>query len=139
MAIVTLAFDTNFLQAFFQSNHLHHGQAIDLMVQHADSPIVLCPMVFSEALCIPDMTLAELQLICSDFGIAVDWQMPPEVWYQAGLARARRLKFQVMPTEPKRIIADFLIGSHALVRDYHLCTFNPKDFRTSLPNLRLLP
>jgi predicted nucleic acid-binding protein len=67
MSEFTLALDTNFLQALFQSNHVHHGKSVDVLVQYADAPVVICPMVFSEALCIPSMTLAQLELYLGTF------------------------------------------------------------------------
>ncbi len=139
MSEFTLALDTNFLQALFDSDHMHHAQAIDILVMYADTQIFVCPMVFSEALCIPQMTLTELDVGLEDFGIEVDWLMPEQVWKEAGLARAIFFQHRAVSTSPKRMIADFVIGAHALVRDYTLCTFDPKGFRSAFPNLKLLP
>ncbi len=139
MSEVTLALDTNFLQALLQSNHVHHGQAVDILVKYADVPIFICPMVFSEALCIPEITLPNLELYLKDFGIEIDWFFPEQVWKEAGLARAIHLQFRANLTTPKRVIADFLIGAHAQVRNFRLCTFDPKGFRTAFPNVVLIP
>jgi predicted nucleic acid-binding protein len=135
---VTLCLDTNFVQALLQTQHVHHGRSIDVLVQHADAPIRICPLVFSEALCIPEMTLSSLNLFLEDFGIEVDWLIPEEVWVEAGLARATHLRYRADPNSRKRLIADFVIGAHALVRGFKLCTFDPKGFRTAFPNLALI-
>ena len=138
MSEVTLCCDTNFLQALLQTDHVHHGRSIDVLVQHADVSISICPMVFSEALCIPEMTLPALHLFLEDFGIEVDWLIPEQVWIEAGLARATHLRYRADPNSPKRLIADFVIGAHALVRGFGLCTFDPKGFRTAFPKLALI-
>ena len=138
MSEVTLCLDTNFVQALLQTQHIHHGRSIDVLVQHADAPICICPLVFSEALCIPEMTLSTLNLFLEDFGIEVDWLIPEQVWIEAGVARATHLQYRADLNSPKRLIADFVIGAHALVRGFRLCTFDPKGFRTAFSNLELI-
>ncbi len=135
---ITLCLDTNFVQALLQTQHVHHGHSINILVQYADAPISICPLVFSEALCIPEMTLPALHLFLEDFGIEVDWLIPEQVWIEAGLARAMHLRYRADSNSPKRLIADFVIGAHALVRGFGLCTFDPKGFRTAFPKLALI-
>lgn len=53
----------------------------------------------------------------SDGSIEVDWEMGREVWHTAGsrygsYARDRRQRFT--HAGPRRILADFLVGAHAL-------------------------
>lgn len=98
MPEVTLYCGTNFLQALMQTDHVHHGRSIDVLVQHANASISICPMVFSETLCIPEMTLPALNLFLEDFGIEVDWLIPEQVWIEAGLARATHLRYRANQT-----------------------------------------
>ncbi len=135
---VTLCCDTNFLQALLQTDHVHHGRSVDVLVLHANAPIRICPLVFSEALCIPEITLSALNIFLEDFGIEVDWLLPEQVWIEAGLARATHLKYRADPNSHKRLIADFVIGAHAFIQGFTLLTFDPKGFRTAFPELVLI-
>jgi predicted nucleic acid-binding protein len=133
-----LTLDTNFVQALLDSDHVHYGQAIDVLVNHADAKLTICPIVYCEALCIPNITSPELQVFLDDFGIEVDWKIPQQVWFEAGLARAAHLKFRSQGTN-KRFIADFLIGAYANFYNVSLCTFDPRGFRATFPQVLLLP
>ncbi len=138
MSEVVLALDTNFLQAILDSARIHHGNAIDVLVQYANAKLVICGMVFSEALCMPDISLSELELSLNDFAIEVEWYLSEQVWKEAGLARATQLRHR-NPNSSKRVIADFIIGAHANTQKYWLCTFDSKGFRMAFPSLVLHP
>jgi predicted nucleic acid-binding protein len=133
-----LTFDTNFIQALFQGFHVHHDIALGVLSENTGTIFTICPMVFCEALCIPQVTPAKLEAFLTELGIEVIWEMSPLIWHQAGLARAEHLQLR-SKGENKRFIADFLIGAFADVNRYILCTFDPKGFRTAYPNLKLLP
>lgn len=63
------------------------------------------------------------------------------IWKDAGLRfrlYSRRRKASKV-SEPRRLLADFLIGSHALHRAERLLTFNPVDFAADFPELMTLP
>jgi predicted nucleic acid-binding protein len=40
-------------------------------------------------------------------------------------------------TEPRRILADFLIGAHAVVSGYKLLTLDAGIYQTSFPKLKI--
>jgi predicted nucleic acid-binding protein len=39
----------------------------------------------------------------------------------------------------RRLLADFVIGAHALLRADRLVTFNGADFRSDFPELKIFP
>jgi predicted nucleic acid-binding protein len=51
-----------------------------------------------------------------------------------GLARNRQLKKQ----GPRRLLADFIIGSHALAQADRLMTLDPKRYKQDFPELKLI-
>ena len=55
--------------------------------------------------------------------------------------RVSRSYFEVTPKQqqspPRRILADFLIGAHAMQRDYTLLTLDQRVYSKSFPKLRL--
>lgn len=77
-----------------------------------------------------------------DKGIEVDWQLDMQVWRTAGsrygaYARARRRQ-RGDDTGPRRILADFLIGAHALHLDRVLLTSDTGVYGTYFSELEVL-
>jgi predicted nucleic acid-binding protein len=77
---------------------------------------------------------------CKEAGIGVDWDLGERVLRVAALAfqgyAGRRRKQEGV--EPRRILADFLIGAHALVNGYQLLTLEEGNYRLSFPRLRIV-
>jgi predicted nucleic acid-binding protein len=73
-------------------------------------------------------------------GIAVEWEFSERIWRSAGegfqkyAERRRKQK----GAEPRRILADFLIGAHALVSGYKLLTLDERTYRTAFPRLAII-
>jgi predicted nucleic acid-binding protein len=97
--------------------------------------------VYSELMAGPLRDEASLDLFFADTGIKIDWTMDEEIWRVAGRAydghTLRRKKSGSGP--PRRILADFLIGAHALVRDYSLLTIDYEHYEIAFPALRIIP
>jgi predicted nucleic acid-binding protein len=73
--------------------------------------------VYAELLAIPESSKAGLDTFIAESGIRVDWEISPSSWTVARLvfaAYARRRK-RAKIDAPRRILADFVIGAHALV------------------------
>lgn len=78
--------------------------------------MLLCPVVYTEAHSFP-MFQADLYLeFLADADISIDWQIPERTWTLAGLAQVRhherRRKAGVGGS--RKLMADFVIGAHAL-------------------------
>lgn len=75
-------------------------------------------------------------------GIEVDWHLGAEVWREAGTRYgeyARDRQRQRGDTGPRRILADFLIGSHALLMaGAKLLTSDTRVFASYFPELRII-
>jgi predicted nucleic acid-binding protein len=82
-----------------------------------------------------------IESFLADTGIAVELQMLDDVWTLAGRRyrqyAIRRRQFQAEP--PRRILADFLVGAHALLQAERLITQDVKFYRTNFPELLLYP
>jgi hypothetical protein len=72
--------------------------------------------------------------------IEVDWDMGESVWRTAGKAfRAYAMRRAKQRHEkPRRILADFLIGAHAVERNCKLMTFDGGLFREAFPYLDVM-
>jgi hypothetical protein len=75
----------------------------------------------------------------SAVGVEIDWYFGEEDWRSAGEAcqgyvRRRRKSGGGIP---RRMISDFLIGAHALMRGDTLLTLDRSHYRVAFPRLRL--
>ena len=102
--------------------------------------LIISAPVFAELLAAPSRTEAFLDSFCKDTGIAADWDLNEGVWRAAGRAfqqyanrRRRQRDFG-----PRRILADFLIGAHALHNGFRLLTLDDSLYRAAFPRLAIL-
>jgi predicted nucleic acid-binding protein len=138
---MTTAIDSNILIALWDKD-----DALNTLAQRGlDSALgrgqlTIAAPIFAELLAIPGRNETFLDSFFGDTGISVDWNLGESVWRVAGLAFqsyvARRRRQPNLG--PRRILADFLIGAHALQNGYHLLTLEGRLYRASFPRLRVV-
>ena len=138
---MTTAIDTNVLVSLWGSEpRLSETARIALDSAMEEGPLVVSAPVFAELMAAPGTTEDVLAEFCSSMGVEIEWQIGEEVWREAGRAYgsyARRRR-RSGDTHPRRILADFLIGAHALVNEYALLTMDKSLYRTAFPLLQLV-
>ncbi|WP_460330824.1 PIN domain-containing protein, partial [Thermus oshimai] len=60
-------------------------------------------------------------------------------WHLAGERFGQYARKRRTTGLPRRILADFLIGAHALHHHLALATFDPVHYRVAFPELEVLP
>ncbi|MGA2429403.1 MAG: type II toxin-antitoxin system VapC family toxin [Candidatus Acidiferrum sp.] len=137
---MTTAIDTNVLVALWDSDNalnLAAQGALDAALDRGS--LLISAPVFAELLAFPSRGEAFLDSFLRDTGIRVDWELNESIWRTAGHAfqvyAARRRKKR--DEGPRRILADFLIGAHALRHAYTLLTLDAKLYRSAFPHLRI--
>jgi predicted nucleic acid-binding protein len=87
----------------------------------------------------PGRSATFVDRFCEETGIAVEWEIGERAWRAAGAAfqgyTARRRKQR--SAEARRILADFVIGAHALVNGYKLLTLDAGIYQASFPKLAI--
>lgn len=138
---MTTAIDSNVLIALWNEDDALNTlarSALDNAQGHGS--IVISAPVFAELLAAPLRTEAFLDSFCRDTGIAVDWKMEEAIWRAAGRAFqqyvARRRKHR--EPGPRRLLADFLVGAHALHNGCSLLTLDDHLYRAAFPRLPIL-
>ena len=96
--------------------------------------------VFIELMGYRGMTVEKLHAFIDTMDITVEFDLDEKVWQRAGEAYAfyaakRRASGG---KEPKRFLADFLIGAHAIFRADRLLTEDVSRYKTYFPELKLL-
>jgi len=138
---MTTAIDTNILVTLWdEDDTLHAPVRRALEVAFEQGKLVIAGAVYAELLAASGRTEEFLDKFCEETGLGVEWELPEEVWREAGLAfqgyAVRRKKQK--GTAPRRILADFLIGAHATLNGYKLLTLDAGLYRASFPRLELV-
>ena len=138
---MTTAIDTNVLAGLWDAGDTLHAvarEALDAAL--GQGSLVISGVVYAELLAAPGRTEAFLDLFCEETGIGVEWELEERIWRAAGAAfqsYAARRRTQ-KGEKPRRILADFLIGAHALVQGYQLLTLDERVYRAAYPRLGIV-
>jgi predicted nucleic acid-binding protein len=138
---MTTAIDTNIIVALWDADDMLHRTARELLnTAQGRGPLVICGVVYAELLGAPGRTEAFIDRFCEETGMAVEWELGEKVWRVAGTTfqsySARRRKQK--DAGPRRILADFLIGAHALVSGYKLLTLDGRMYEAAFPRLGIV-
>ena len=103
--------------------------------------LVICGVVYSELLAHPKMTPLALAQFLSETGIDAEFDTGREIWHEAGLRYSRysTRRRKSKAGSPRRLLADFVIGVHALLRADRLITFDAQGYRRDFPELQIAP
>ncbi|MFC4427221.1 type II toxin-antitoxin system VapC family toxin [Deinococcus navajonensis] len=137
---MTTAVDTNVLSALLRAEPGAAELADQLWNAQRRGPLLIHATVFAELIAAPGERAEGLDAFLGTTGIVVDWATPRSVWELAGLgfgeyAGRRRASGGGLP---RRLLADFIIGAHALELGATLYTLDPDPYRLSFPALKLL-
>lgn len=115
------AIDTNVLVALWdRDDTLNSAAQAALDAAFERGKLVISGAVFAELLAFPRRTENFLDQFLEDTGLVVDWSIDESIWRVAGKSfqkyASRRRKQRA--GQPRRILADFLIGAHALEKGY---------------------
>lgn len=137
---MTTAIDSNVLIALWnEDDSLNSSAHSALDAALGGGGLVIAAPVFAELLAAPSRTEAFLDSFCRETGIAVDWNLTEAVWRLAGrafeqyVARRRRQR----DLGARRILADFLIGAHAMQNGFRLLTLDDRLYRAAFPRLAI--
>ena len=138
---MTTAIDTNLIVALWDKDKSLSSiaqSALDTALGRGG--LVVAAPVFAELLASPGRNEAFLDAFFRDTGIVVDWEIHETMWRAAGHAfktyASRRRKQD--GSGPRRILADFVIGAHAVHKGCDLLTLDDHLYRAAFPSLRLL-
>ena len=106
--------------------------------RHRGTLIAAAP-VFAELIAAPGRSETFVGSFFEETGIGVDWELTEQIWRLAGRsfqAYAERRRKQ-HDAGARRILADFVIGAHAVANGYRLLTLDDRLYRTAFPTLAI--
>jgi predicted nucleic acid-binding protein len=134
------AIDTNIFSALWSKETLASEIARKLGNAKAEGGLVIGAPVYAELLAYPKATEAFVNGFLADTGILVDFVFPQPVWLEAGRRFARYAKRRRRSARqgPRRLLADFIIGAHALAEADRLMTLDPSRYKQDFAELHLI-
>jgi hypothetical protein len=138
---MTTAIDTNVIVALWdRDTRLNSAAQSALDAALGRGGLTIAAPVFAELMACPGRDQAFLDMFFLDAGIAIDWNLDEATWRTAGRAfqaYAARRRRQGEPGR-RRILADFVIGAHAMQKSYHLLTLDDRLYQAAFPGLKIV-
>jgi predicted nucleic acid-binding protein len=101
--------------------------------------LVAAAPVFAELIAAPGRSEKFVGSFFEETGIGVDWELTEQIWRLAGRAfqaYAERRRKQ-RDKGARRILADFIIGAHALANGFRLLSLDQGLYRVAFPTLAI--
>jgi hypothetical protein len=138
---MTAAIDTNVIVALWdRDTRLNSAAQSALDAALGRGGLIIAAPVFAELMACPGRDQAFLDMFFQDSGIAIDWSLDEATWRTAGRAfqayAARRRRHG--EPGPRRILADFVIGAHAMQKGYRLLTLDDRLYQAAFPGLKIV-
>ena len=134
------ALDTNILSLVWSGGPLAATIAAHLSEARGQGALVVCAPVFVELSAIPTGNAQRVEKLLDEMNIAVDFDLGEDVWrftatsFAAYAIRRRRSE----GGSPKRLLPDFVIAAHALLKADRLMTRDTSRYAQDFPSLRLI-
>ncbi len=134
------AIDSNVLSALWANEPLASNAAEILGSAKAEGGLVISGAVYAELLAHPKVTESDVNNFLKDTGIDVDFEFGEPGWLETGrrFALYAKRRRRTSREAPKRLLADFIIGSHALTQADRLLTLDPARYARDFTDLTLI-
>ena len=133
------AIDSNILSLVWSGGPLAATLAAELSKARAQGALVVSAPVFVELSAIPTADAQRVERLLAEMNIAVDFDLGEDVWrVAAGDFSAYATRRRSGGGSPKRMLTDFVIASHALLKADRLMTRDVNRYGQDFPTLRLI-
>ncbi|HHO56633.1 MAG TPA: PIN domain-containing protein [Trueperaceae bacterium] len=133
------AIDTNIISALWSSEPASNDIAKKLFDAKKRGALVIAAPVYAELFAYPNANREFIERFLRDSQIEVDFVLSETVWLKAAESFAdyskRRRKSKA--GQAKRLLVDFIIGSHALYEANQLMTLDKNRYLTGFPDLKI--
>jgi predicted nucleic acid-binding protein len=131
------AIDTNILSALWSGEPLASTVSEVLDQAATDGGLVVCATVYAELLAHPKAKLDFVDDFLLSTGISIDFDLGEQVWREASVRFAKYATRRRVSRggRAKRLLADFIVGAHALLRADRLLTLDQTCYARDFPEL----
>jgi predicted nucleic acid-binding protein len=137
---MTTALDSNILSALWSTEPSAPRVWHELRNARSLGSLVICAPVYVELCAHPTAARDWIDKFLKETFIAIDYSLDEKVWNKAadGFRTYAERRRRSGGTSPKRLLPDFLIAAHALLRADRLFTLDPRRYQRDFPELRLV-
>lgn len=134
------ALDTNVISGLFSRDSSTEKIVTLLGTCRQQGSLMISPVIYAELLAYPNATEHFLQGFLVATGIHVSYTIDDPVWDESGrrFARYADQRRKSGGHCPRRLLADFVIGCHALAGADRLMTFDQNFYKNYFPELHLV-
>jgi len=134
------ALDTNILSPVLSGAPAAATLVTELLRVRSEGALVISGPVFVELSAIPGINFEHTEKVLKETSIAVEFDLGEDVWRlaAAGFSAYALRRRRSSGGSPKRLLVDFLIGAHALLRCDRLMTRDANRYAHDFPALRLI-
>jgi hypothetical protein len=135
------AVDSNVISALWSGEPASRGMAALLGRAKNEGGLVICAPVYVELLAYPKATKTFLEQFLAATHIVTDFLLDEAVWQEAGAAYAAyaQRRRQSKDGSSKRLLVDFIVGAHAILKADRLLTLDAARYRVAFPKLVMIP
>jgi len=137
---VRTAIDTNVISSLWSSEPLA-GQVSRLLSDaRAEGGLVICGVVYAELLAHPKATDEFVNEFLAATGVDIDFDLGEDAWREAGrrFAQYAVRRRAARGGSSKRLLADFLVGTHAFLQSDRLLTADGGVYQQDFPELEIV-
>jgi predicted nucleic acid-binding protein len=133
------ALDSNILSAFWSNEPSAQRIEQELRDSRGQGGVVICAPVYAELMAHPLVSDGFVDKFLAETGIAVEFLLDEQIWRRAaeGFAAYAQRRRRSGGASPKRLLPDFVIAAHALLRADRLLTLDPSRYQQDFPQLRI--
>jgi predicted nucleic acid-binding protein len=137
---VRTAIDSNVFSALWSNERSTPKLIAQLGEARSEGALLISPFVFAELHAYPGATVNFVREFIESTGVTIDFEVKQRVWEETGkrFGRYAIRRRQSGGSIPKRLLADFLIGAHALVQADRLLTLDPQRYSQDFPEVQLM-
>ena len=134
------AVDSNVISALWSGEPGSSEVSVSLNTARQRGSLSICAPVYAEILAYPKATERFVQRFLEQTEIVVDFEFDEVIWREAG----RRFAGYVNRRRgsgggaAKRLLVDFLVGSHALLKAEALLTLDRDRYQKDFPELQII-
>jgi hypothetical protein len=134
------ALDTNILSPIWSAAPAAATIAAHLSKVRAEGALVISAPVFVELSAVPGLDVQMVRKVLAETSIAIDFELEEDVWLlaAASFAAYANRRRRSGGGSPKRLLPDFVIAAHALLKADRFMTRDANRYALDFPNLRLI-
>jgi predicted nucleic acid-binding protein len=134
------ALDSNVLSSLWSAEPSAAAVKKQLVNARAEGSIVICAIVYAELVAHALVSPGIVDRLLAEAEITVEFDLDEAVWRNAAEAFAAYAKRRRRSggASPKRLLPDFIIAAHAILRADRLFTLDPSRYRQDFPELRIV-